>query len=111
MKRVLILSLPVTETANVGGTFSIAVAQNPVNISAKDLVVDKVRHVPKKTRKITEHVSAVLTCASDVILWTNQGEIIMNKGVIRVSHLYDLIKSNTDTQNVFESLRLKGGSV
>ena len=70
-----VLSLPVTESANASVT--IQGTSHPVNdTGVKYIVVEEVlRHMPKRGRKNAQHILAALTRASDVISWTDQGEL------------------------------------
>lgn len=75
------------------------------------VVGDVLRHIPTRSRRNAEHVLSALSKASDVLSWTGQGEVVINKQTVTGSHLYDLIKNVTAPYNVSEYSRPVGWSL
>lgn len=96
-KGILTLSTPVM--ANVDASVS---TDTPASADGvKDTIAEEVlRHIPKRSRRNAEHILASLSRSSDVVSWTDQGEVIINNQPIKGSHLFDLIKSITAVHNV-----------
>lgn len=114
-KSVLTLSLPTSEHSVADDDSYQAVIDGGdttvTDITNDPLVVEVLKHMPKRSRQKAEHVLEALCRSKGLISWTRQGELVVNQKTIRGSHLFDLVKSVTASHNVLDGSRPHGWNV
>lgn len=95
-KNVLTLSLPPGESHEGSSLIVSKEAQDTyADAPKKDLILGHViKHMPKNSKKHAECILDTLTNSNNAVSWTDRGELIINKQLVRGSHLYDLVKGS-----------------
>lgn len=95
---VLTLSLSSTESSNTAHP-SLNGALNIDDRAKEDIIVEVLKHMPKRSRKNSGYILDLLTLSNNLISWKNQREIFVNNQTVRGSH-FDLVKkSHCNTKN------------